>query len=172
MMDGISDRMFAEYCLTHIKQLGVLQLTFPDMLDLPGCECKKLDVYQDGRGKLIELVKERSSLTMSYCSYTKPTEARDMDRWHLHRLQTDRFFILQGNCVFGLSDGERTVRLVMSYDKPYMLYIQPGIYHCFLAGANGTLLINFPTQMFNPDDELRIPFKNLEAPHPWNILES
>jgi len=45
-------------------------------------------------------------------------------------------------------------------DGQYVLLIPKGTYHGFLAfGKKNAVLLNFPTQLYNPQDEGRIPHK-------------
>lgn len=139
----------------------------PDLID--GVELRKLSPHFDDRGSLIELVKEFSTDTMVYMSRTNLGVARDEDRWHLHYLQTDRFTYITGSCIFALSDGKVTHRIYLTSEDNVQLIIPPNVYHCFLACSQGFTLINVPTKIYNPLDELRIKFEAVEAEAPWII---
>lgn len=135
-----------------------------------GCSLVPLTTHEDSRGILMELVKETNpDVQMCYYSWTEAHVPRDADQWHLHHQQTDRFFIVQGSCYFALSDGQYMQIIPMPHGGYGMLYIPPGVYHCLIACGTGVGLINFPTQLYNADDELRIKFDDLGV-KPWEKL--
>lgn len=153
------------YPLTHPVITG--QINY-----IGGCYTVPLDVHSDARGFLMELVNERNSgCAMVYHSFTEPHVPRDADRWHLHKIQTDRFFITEGSCVFAISDGKILQYVNMARGGFLLFHIPPGVYHAFLARPSGVGLINIPTHPYNPQDELRVPFVELGVV-PWIPIES
>ena len=128
-----------------------------------------LDVHKDARGRLSVLTTETIDppVVYSYYSDTHKEKARDIDQWHLHKKQTDRFVILSGDAVFGLSDGKDMIRLVVCAMHTRMLIIPPGVYHCFRPFMYATGLINFPTLPYDPEDEVRVKFVDLDVEHLW-----
>ena len=133
-----------------------------------GCRVDIITPHVDERGMLTELINEPSDCAMSYMAVTHKGKARDIHQWHQHAIQTDRFYVIAGSCMFALYDGKhQPCILEMSYRKSYRLTIQPGVYHCYLAWQEDLTIINFPTHRFNPADELRIKFTDLEVCAPW-----
>lgn len=130
----------------------------------------ELPIHRDERGVLIVDAQEiaMNPYLQIYHSTTLPGCARDMDTWHVHKEQTDRFVALHGTAMFALSDGKKVERYIMDGATPMRLTIPPGVYHCFrVMGAEPFQLMNFPNRLYNPDDEGRIPFNMLEVAHPW-----
>lgn len=134
-----------------------------------GCYLRELPHFKDGRGSLTPLFQgEEEKLVMAYTSTTLRGEARDGHQWHIHRYQTDRFACLWGMVEFALSDGFETRKVTLNPNQPWMLYIPPDVYHCFQqVGLQPAVIINFPTVDFDPEDEGRVLFTELEAPRPW-----
>jgi dTDP-4-dehydrorhamnose 3,5-epimerase-like enzyme len=132
-------------------------------------ELRKLPVYHDNRGCLIELVKEVSTETMCYISKTNMGMARDENVWHRHKLQEDRFAFLSGICIFAVSDGYTTQRIYITSEDNVQLIIPATIYHAFLSCSHDFMIINHPTRLYNPHDELRIPFEKVNSEAPWII---
>ena len=141
--------------------------------------------HRDPRGFLIETLRSDDDrvngahFRMTYASLTVPGEYRDRDRWHVHRYQTDRFVVVLGEMMLALLDGRENsptsdrlevIRLrgaPFSTNSPrvadppmtYLVPIPPGVLHCIgNLSSMPFLLQNFPTELYNPDDEGRVPF--------------
>ena len=96
--------------------------------------------------------------------------ARDVNRWHIHRHQTDRFYCVAGRIVVPIADvreGSPTqgtlmlVELAAQADgpAPLLVTIPPGTLHGFVVTSPGpATLLNFPNRIYDPDDEGRLPF--------------
>lgn len=143
-----------------------------------GVVLRALRINRDGRGTLTELLRtdwpevygEELPFAQCYVSTTRPGVARDEDRWHVHRHQTDRFVCLAGRIVVAIADprpasasrGTLTlVELTADTDgpAPLMVTIPPGTLHGFVVtSAVPATLLNFPTRLYDPADEGRVPF--------------
>ena len=134
-----------------------------------GCDLISLDKFLDERGYLVPLwSQDIESPQYAYYSVTFAGQARDPDRWHIHQIQADRFVVLAGNLLFGLSDGQETVVVALSGRDPKMLIVPPGVYHCLNnRWGKDALLLNMPTRIYNPEDEGRVPFNELGVNKPW-----
>ena len=141
---------------------------------------KPLKVFSDPRGSLAEVLKttwedvyNQTTLpfSQSYVSWTNFNVARDEELFHYHpNGQQDRFVILQGRAVVVVYDdrkdsptkGVLNLFVMEGLKKPnncYMLVVPPHTLHGFLAAdEKGTLLINFPSHLYNPKNEWRIKF--------------
>ena len=142
---------------------------------------RPLKVNRDERGHLTESLRsdwtdvfaEDLPFAQMYFSQTNPGVARDEDQWHVHNEQHDRFVIASGEAVVALADlrpkSSTFPRLQLfrlagpdGGGLQALLVVPPRVLHCFLASPSaGALLVNFPTRLYNPEDEGRIPF--LEA---------
>jgi dTDP-4-dehydrorhamnose 3,5-epimerase-like enzyme len=145
---------------------------------LAGMMLRALRVNRDPRGTLTELLRTdwldvcNADLPFAqvYTSTTEPGVARDEDRWHVHRHQTDRFYCLAGRIVVAIADtrpGSPTcgrlalVELSSAEDAPapLMVTIPPGTLHGFVVTSAGpATLLNFPNRLYDPCDEGRVPF--------------
>lgn len=159
--------------------------------------------HPDSRGFLVETLRSDdttvhgSHFRMTYSSVTLPGHFRDADRWHVHRVQTDRFVVIMGEMMLALCDDRQDsptcgrieiVRMTgMSHDAlisssteritTYLVPIPPGVLHCIgNLGTEPFLLQNFPTEMYTPADEGRVPFADkpiaeLGMPFSWELVE-
>lgn len=137
-----------------------------------------LTTHRDPRGTLTELLRADWDdvygadlpFAQVYTSTTAPGVARDVDRWHVHRHQTDRFYCVAGRIVVPIADvreGSPTqgtlmlVELAAQEDAPapLLVTIPPGTLHGFVVTSPGpATLLNFPNRIYDPDDEGRLPF--------------
>lgn len=159
-------------------------------------------IHVDRRGFLLETLREDDSgvsgnrFTMSYTSLTVPGEFRDVDRWHVHRKQVDRFIVVLGEMSLALfdarpdsaSNGHLNVLALhgASWRRPVagepatastsLVPIPTGVYHSLgNLGEEPFLYQNFPTELYNPADEGRVPFTDvivpaLGAPFSWSLV--
>jgi dTDP-4-dehydrorhamnose 3,5-epimerase len=145
---------------------------------LPGVELRALRINRDPRGTLTELLRsdwpdvfgDDLPFAQAYASVTAPGIARDDDRWHVHRLQTDRFLCLSGRIVVPIADARPDsptrgklvlIELAASADAPapLLVTVPPGTLHGLIAtSAEPAMLLNFPTRLYDASDEGRVPF--------------
>lgn len=146
-----------------------------DLID--GVILRKLTIHKDHSGTLVETLRSDwpdvagDNFAMQYMSITPPSVARDEDKWHLHKNQKDRFICVAGRIVTAIFDARdsptrgRLNLFVMGPDKVedmYMVVIPEETYHGFMAISKiPAYLLNFPTQLYNQDDEGRVPQKEL-----------
>jgi dTDP-4-dehydrorhamnose 3,5-epimerase-like enzyme len=158
--------------------------------------------HHDPRGFLLETLRtddakvDGDRFRMSYSSLTLPGQFRDADRWHLHQVQTDRFVVVLGEMMLALLDHRpsspthgrlEVLRMVGAAhaapastppkDVPtYLVPIPPGVLHCIgNLGSEPFLLQNYPTELYNPGDEGRVPFASvpvasIAGPFAWNLV--
>jgi len=156
---------------------------------------RPLKVNRDPRGILVETLKKswkdvygkKLPFAQNYFSITPSNIARDEKEWHLHPTkQTDRFVIVKGKVVFALFDNREdssTKGLLnlflmgeLENDKGYyMLLVPQGVLHCFLVvSQKPTLLLNFPDQVYDPEEEGRVPFQKVQlkdgSNFDWNLI--
>lgn len=117
------------------------------------------DIYGPGR-----------EFAMQYYSVTDRGIARDEDMWHYHpTVQEDRFLVVQGSIIVPVADNREdspTKGLLnlfyMQADKdPYILLIPKKTLHGFMVVSDrSAVLLNYPTALYNPKEEGRIPYKD------------
>lgn len=174
----------------------------PRSIRIAGVRPIRRTVHQDSRGFLLETLRaddaevDGSTFRMSYSSVTLPGQYRDADRWHLHRVQTDRFVVVLGEMVLALLDGrsdsptEGLLDVVRMTGAPgaalaptpardlatYLVPIPPGVLHCIGNLAEEPFLLqNFPTELYSPADEGRVPFASVSVgslgrPFAWDLV--
>jgi len=114
------------------------------------------EIYGDGR-----------EFFMQYYSVTPQNAARDEKEWHIHpNYQEDRFLVVQGSIVTAVADtrensptyGLLNLFHMEAYKDPYIILIPKGTLHGFIAlSKEPSILLNFPTGIYNPNEEKRIP---------------
>ncbi len=151
---------------------------------------RPLKVNRDDRGILVETLKitwkdvygKNLQFAQTYYSITEPGVARDEDRWHLHPTkQTDRFVVISGEIVVALADPRKDSPTyqelnlfkmgdVNGDNGRYLLLIPQGVLHCFLVtGDKKATLMNYPNQVYDPEEEGRVPFKEFEFKNKKNF---
>lgn len=143
-----------------------------------GVILRDLTVNRDPRGTLTELLRadwpdlfdDALPFAQLYTSTTAPGVARDEDRWHVHRHQTDRFVCLSGRIVVPIADARPASptlgRLMLvelaagpDHPAPLVVTIPPGTLHGLLVTSDtAATLLNLPTRLYDPADEGRLPF--------------
>lgn len=113
---------------------------------------------------------------MQYFSVTESGLARDEKVWHYHpTTQEDRFLVANGEVVVAVADNREDSEtkgllnlFYIKYDKdPFIVLIPKKTLHGFMVVSDGqATLLNFPTALYNPDEEVRIPHEeaNIKTP--------
>jgi dTDP-4-dehydrorhamnose 3,5-epimerase len=145
---------------------------------IAGVTLRQLRINRDPRGTLTELLRtdwtdlfgDDLPFAQAYVSMTASGVARDDDRWHVHTHQTDRFYCLAGQIVVAVADArsgspsEGSLMLVeltavTDAPAPLVVTIPPGTLHGFVVTSEApATLMNFPTRLYDPEDEGRLPF--------------
>jgi dTDP-4-dehydrorhamnose 3,5-epimerase len=169
-----------------VRGVGESPYTDPSSAEvlIQGVVVRALRVNRDQRGTLVETLRgdwtdcfseEHAPFAQTYYSVTKAWVARDEDRWHVHQHQMDRFVVPLGDIVLALHDPRphsptrgrlNLLRLGQrNGDSGQILVaIPPQIHHAFMViGDEAALLINYPTRLFDPADEGRVPFVDASA---------
>lgn len=171
----------------------------PPQITIRGAQPIARTIYEDPRGFLIETLRaddgavDGERFRMSYSSLTHPGQFRDADRWHVHQVQTDRFVVVLGEMMLALLDGREgspsagrleVVRMVgaspsgqvaeKGSSTTFLVPIPPGVLHCVGNLSDSPFLLqNYPTELYNPTDEGRVPFRGvrvaaLDGPFDWS----
>lgn len=140
-----------------------------------------LKINRDASGVLVETLRtdwkgiygKDREFAMQYYSVTPSGIARDENVWHYHpTVQEDRFLVIQGSIVVAVADNRsdsltrRALNLFyMRSDKdPYILLIPKRTLHGFMVvSKEPAILLNFPTALYNPKEEGRIPYKEVNV---------
>ncbi len=162
----------------------------PEAIRIQGAQPTVRTFHYDPRGFLLETLRrddeqiEGSKFAMSYTSVTTPHEFRDKDRWHAHRIQSDRFVVVLGEMMLALYDARPAsptsgrLEVIRMLGAPFdrlqrhqkedvpssMVPIPPGVYHCIgNLSDHPFVLTNFPTELYDPKDEGRVPFRDIRV---------
>lgn len=138
-----------------------------------------LKIHKDASGVLVETLRtdwqgiygKGREFAMQYYSITPSRMARDESVWHYHpTVQEDRFILAKGAIVVALADnrqGSETNGLLnlfyMQAEKdPYILLVPKRTLHGFLVvSKEPAILLNFPTCLYDPKEEGRIPYSKV-----------
>lgn len=151
-----------------------------DLID--GVILRKLIFHKDESGSLVETLRSDwsdvfdsndLSFAMQYLSITPSGAIRDKGSWHVHKFQKDRFVCVSGRIVTALYDAReksKTFKMTNLFiqgsdnqDEMFMIVIPQQVYHGFaVVSKNAGYLLNFPTQLYNPQDEGRVANSHLD----------
>lgn len=139
-----------------------------------------LKINRDESGVLVETLRkdwteiyEGREFAMQYYSITQSGIARDENVWHYHpTVQDDRFLVVKGDIVAAVADnredsetkGILNLFYMQSEVDPYILLIPKKTLHGFLVvSREDAVLLNFPTDLYNPKEEGRIPYSEADV---------
>lgn len=139
-----------------------------------------LKVNKDTSGLLVETLRtdwkeiygQGREFAMQYYSVTDSGVARDEDTWHYHLSQEDRFLVVQGSIITAVADNRQdsptnglvNLFYMEAHVDPYILLIPKKTLHGFVVvSKTPAILLNFPTQLYNPKDEVRIPHSEVNV---------
>ena len=143
-----------------------------------------LKVNRDPRGILVEIMKtnwqkiydqEKLPFAQTYYSITDSGVARDEGLWHYHPGgQQDRFGVIKGEIVVAIFDNRKgsstsgKLNLFHLGELPkdkgqYLVLVPTRCLHGFVVvSKEPAILFNFPTRLYDPQEEGRVPFKEVK----------
>lgn len=142
-----------------------------------GVQLKKLVSHHDERGYFRELVRRTDpffeagfgqwSLSLMHQGVIKA--------WHVHRIQWDWWYVGRGNLKVALYDtrnespshGEIAEFFMGDDYEPGVLAIPPGVAHGCKVLQGPATLFYITSQVYNPEDEGRIPYDDSEIGYDW-----
>lgn len=154
----------------------------PGEIKIAGVEVLARSIFYDERGFLIETFaasKEKDQSVYSYDSLIQPGAAKDIDQFHYHSQQKDRFTVILGKMWILLYDarkespsfGKLEVVEAIGGDSQinqkttlpgWTITIPEGVYHGIKnPGPEPAILVNHPTKEYNSQDEGRILFSEV-----------
>lgn len=86
--------------------------------------------------------------------------------WHRHRHQTDRFWCLSGSITFRWWRGGTYHQETLVGGQDKIVTIPPGWWHGYRSGPNGSTVVMWLDQKFNPLDEERMSEAESGVPFP------
>jgi dTDP-4-dehydrorhamnose 3,5-epimerase len=152
-------------------------------LGIEGVQHARLHPHGDDRGSLTEVFNPahdfwNEPIVYSYAVVIRPGRIKG---WGMHRIQADRYAVLQGRVRVVLYDGrtdsptyERFAEYQFTEVNPGLLRIPPGVWHADQNwGDTDALIINFPTHPFNHanPDKYSIDPHSGEIPFDWTLRD-
>ncbi len=156
-----------------VQLIGLKNLHEHPIID--GVITRPLKINRDETGILVETMRkdwqdvygEGRDFAMQYYSVTQSGIARDESVWHYHPGgQEDRFLVVSGTIVTAIADqrkesptfGLLNLFVMDSEKSPYIIVIPKRTLHGFLVISKiPAILLNFPTRLYDPNEEGRIP---------------
>ena len=146
-----------------------------------GVEIRPLKPMVDERGYLMEMLRSDDPLFQQFGqAYVAMNYPGVIRAWHYHKKQLDFWVVVKGEIKVGMYDGREDSptkgivnEVFMGERYPTLLKIPIGVLHGYkTVGVEPSLLINFPTQPYNPQDpdEYRTPYDSDEIPYDWEIV--
>lgn len=138
-------------------------------------------VNKDESGVLVETFRkdwtdiygEGKEFFMQYYSETPSSIARDEKVWHYHpTTQDDRFSVVKGEIIVAIADNRKdsstngllNLFYINSRENPYIVLIPRKTLHGFMVvSKEPAILINFPTGLYNAQEEGRIPYEEAQV---------
>lgn len=141
---------------------------------------KQLKNNADERGSLMEILRCDDEVferfAQVYVSLNYPNVVR---AWHWHERQDDLFAVVKGMTKVVLYDARENSptrgelnEFFLGERNNIVLRIPRGVIHGYKTiGVEPSLLLNFPTQLYNPTepDEYRLPYDTEEIPYDWGL---
>lgn len=148
---------------------------------IEGVELARATPYVDHRGALTEVVNFdhpfwREEVVYAYCFTIQPGRIKG---WGMHRLQTDRYFLVRGSVRTVLYDGRSDSVSFGSFQVQNLtgsasglLRIPSGVWHASQNwGDEEAAFLNFPTRPYDREepDKYRIDPHSEEIPFDWSL---
>jgi dTDP-4-dehydrorhamnose 3,5-epimerase len=145
---------------------------------IEGVKIKKLQVFPDERGRLMEILRNDDALFLQFGQvYMTTTYPGVVKAWHLHREQTDNVACVQGMIKLVLYDAREQSATYKQVDQfylglhnPLLVQIPKGIYHGWMCvSSEEAIIVNVPTERYNYEnpDEFRLDPHDNDIPYDW-----
>ena len=145
---------------------------------IEGVKIKKLNVFPDERGRLMEMFRSDDELFNKFGQVYMTTAYPGVVKgWHYHKKQTDNMVVVKGMMKIVLYDSRKdssTYKEVneffMGEHNPALLQIPIYVYHGFKCISDTeAMCINMPTEVYNYNqpDEYRVDPDSGEIPYNW-----
>ncbi|MEK7202887.1 MAG: dTDP-4-dehydrorhamnose 3,5-epimerase family protein [Patescibacteria group bacterium] len=148
-----------------------------------GVQLKKLKVFTDERGLLMEMIRNDDHIFDQFGQVYLTMVRRGVAKgWHYHKLQDDHFVCVAGKALVVLydqRDSSPTKGEVQEFilaapgrddGEQLVVKIPKGVVHGFAAiDCDEARIINVPTMVYNYEkpDELRYEWNSPEIPYKW-----
>ena len=144
---------------------------------IDGIIIKELTTRADERGFFREIIRANDAFFIEGFGQWSHSLMYDgvIKAWHLHRVQTDWWYVVTGVLQIGLCDlrsdsltyKESMEFLMGDYQKAKVLKIPPGIAHGCKTVQGPVHLLYMTSHVYNPADEIRIAHDDPEIGFDW-----
>ena len=144
---------------------------------IDGIIIKELTTHSDERGFFREIIRANDAFFAEGFGQGSHSLMYDgvIKAWHLHRVQTDWWYVVTGVLQIGLCDlrsdsltyKESMEFLMGDYQKAKVLKIPPGIAHGCKTVQGPVHLLYMTSHVYNPADEIRIAHDDPEIGFDW-----
>jgi dTDP-4-dehydrorhamnose 3,5-epimerase len=138
---------------------------------------KELKTNHDERGFFREIIRTSDEFFKgAFGQWSHSLMFQDVVKaWHLHRIQTDWWYVTSGVLKVVLHDTRqnsvthrKTVELLMgSHQTPGVLRIPPGVAHGCKVIQGPADLLYVTSHVYNPEDEIRISYNDSTIDYDW-----
>jgi len=150
---------------------------------IEGVTFSRLVPHVDHRGSLTEVLNFANQfweepVVYAYCITIMPGRIKG---WGMHKLQSDRYFLVSGSARVVLYDGREDSSSYgqfeihhLSRSAPGLLLIPPGVWHADQNGGDDeAMIMNFPTHPYDraAPDKYRIDPHSGEIPFDWALRD-
>ena len=151
--------------------------------NIVGVEIKPLKTFPDDRGFFREIIRNTDSVyantDANFAQWSHSKMARNtVKAWHFHHRQTDWWYLCGGVAEVALYDNRSESS---SYKSLYLaklgdseldgieavVRIPPGVLHGLKVLSDYANLFYITSEIYNPEDEGRIPFDSKDIPYSW-----
>lgn len=142
-----------------------------------GVEFKELETFTDKRGFFREIIRVTDSFFKDGFGQWSHSLMFDgvTKAWHYHLKQTDWWYVVSGVIRVGLCDIRKdsptykeTMEFLMGeFQVPKVIKIPPGVAHGCQTVQGPANLLYITSSIYNPDDELRIPYDDPGIDFNW-----
>jgi dTDP-4-dehydrorhamnose 3,5-epimerase len=144
-----------------------------EFAEIEGVQKMPLKRHVDDRGYLMEIMRSDDKFFKKFGQIYMTTCNRGVIKaWHMHKVQTDYFFVPFGTAKIGLHDtrensqskGKYQVVILGEAGEEALLIIPPLVMHGMMGLSDLCGIINIPTELFNykQPDEYREPVEKFE----------
>jgi dTDP-4-dehydrorhamnose 3,5-epimerase len=144
---------------------------------IEGVVIRELKTYNDDRGFFRELIRVTDDFFSEGFGQWSHSLMYDgvIKAWHLHRMQTDWWYVVSGVLRVALCDMRNdspTYKTVMNFlmgdEQPArVIKIPPGVAHGCKTVQGPVNLFYVTSHVYNPDDEVRLPYNTPEIDFDW-----
>jgi len=139
---------------------------------------KEVDIAEKENGNIIKLMENSSlvgKLEQVLVSYTPPGFIK---AFHVHKTQDDLWYALSGNArsvLYDLRENSTTYKktdviFIGDWFKEKTLFIPSGVAHGYqVLGNKDLVMIYMLNHIYDPSEEIRIPYDDPKIGFDWNI---